>query len=146
MFKFHHADIYNKEYNPNGKQLASEYRFPFADTSFDFVFLTSVVTHMLPNDTAQYLKETLAGSKQPGGRCLITWFLLNDESTKLIASQASQIAFVHETDGCLVKNREIPELAVAYPELTVRNWYQQHALTIAEPIEVRRMVRAPTWF
>lgn len=133
-FKFQHADIYNKEYNPNGTQSASEYRFPFADASFDFAFMTSVVTHMLPQDIQQYLKETSRVLK-PGGRCLITWFLLNEESKMLIASQMSQIEFVHELDGCWVKNPAVPEMAVAYPEPVVRNWYQQFGLTIAEPVK-----------
>lgn len=133
-FKFHYADIYNKEYNPDGKQLASKYRFPFADASFDFVFLTSVVTHMLPQDTQHYLEETSRVLK-PGGRCLITWFLLNDESRSMIDRHASQIAFVHELPGCWVKNPAVPELAVAYPESAVRSWYQQCMLTIAEPVK-----------
>ena len=42
--------IYNKKYNPAGKCKWSEYGFSFETQSFDSVFLTSVFTHMLPQD------------------------------------------------------------------------------------------------
>ena len=41
----------------------------------DVAFLTSVFTHMLPEDVEHYLDE-LARVLKPGGRTLITWFLL----------------------------------------------------------------------
>jgi SAM-dependent methyltransferase len=49
-FHFQFIDVYNIHYNPRGKQRASDYRFPFAEGSFDFVTLGSVFTHMLPRD------------------------------------------------------------------------------------------------
>ena len=49
-FTFQNADIFNKWYNPGGAFAASEYRFPYDDESFDFIFLTSVFTHMLAPD------------------------------------------------------------------------------------------------
>jgi len=56
-FNFHHADIYNKQYNPNGKLRATDFRFPFPDDSYDFVFLTSVFTHILVDDVEHYTDE-----------------------------------------------------------------------------------------
>src|SRR5688572_22585232 len=44
-FRFRHADVYNEHYNARGRFTASEYKFPYADDSFDFVFLASVFTH-----------------------------------------------------------------------------------------------------
>ena len=38
-FEFHHQDIFNGGYNPEGTTLASEYRFPFGDGSFDAIVL-----------------------------------------------------------------------------------------------------------
>jgi SAM-dependent methyltransferase len=49
-FHFQHSDVYNSHYNPTGKVRAQNFRFPFNEESFDFVFLTSVFTHMLPSD------------------------------------------------------------------------------------------------
>lgn len=49
-FNFQVADIYNAEYNPKVKYKAYEYKFPYKNESFDFVFLISVFTHMFPQD------------------------------------------------------------------------------------------------
>ena len=46
---------------------ASEYTFPYEDGEFDVVVLTSVFTHMLPDDVAHYLDE-IARVLKPGGR------------------------------------------------------------------------------
>src|SRR5205085_1450520 len=47
-FRFQVADVFNTTYNPGGSVPPHRYRLPFDDRSFDFVFLTSVFTHMLP--------------------------------------------------------------------------------------------------
>jgi SAM-dependent methyltransferase len=132
-FRFHHADLYNKEYNPAGRLAASEYRFPFADSSFDFVFLTSVFTHMLSKEVGNYLSE-IARVLRPGGRCLVTYFLLNQESRKLIGEGASIHDFRHELPGCFAKRSDVPEAAVAYDEDVVREAFGRRGLLIAEPI------------
>lgn len=132
-FHFHFTDIYNKAYNPAGKFQASEYRFPFEDASFDFVFLTSVFTHMLPPDMENYLSEVTRVLKR-GGRCLITYFLLTPDSLKLIERKASIIPFDHEMQGAMLANRDIPEEAVAFDESRIRELYRKYELRISEPI------------
>src|SRR5687768_6601621 len=82
-FEFFVADIYNKEYNPGGKQKASEYSFPFPDASFDFVFLTSVFTHMLADDVDRYTAE-IGRVLRHGGRCYCTAYLINDAARQSI--------------------------------------------------------------
>src|SRR5206468_983780 len=72
-FRFHHADVYNSVYNPSARRRPRAYRFPFADATFDFAFLTSVFTHLLPHDAAHYLSE-LARVLRPGGRLFATFF------------------------------------------------------------------------
>src|SRR5262249_54735757 len=57
QFRFQHADVYNRTYNPAARCQASDYRFPYADNSFDFAFLSSVFTHMLPGDLRTYVGE-----------------------------------------------------------------------------------------
>src|SRR5215469_3416700 len=56
-FRFTLADIYNGLYNPGGGYRAGDYVFPYPDASFDFVFLFSVFTHMLPADMENYLRQ-----------------------------------------------------------------------------------------
>ena len=82
LFTFVHADLYNKRYNPDGKLHANSYTFPFADRTFDFVFLTSVFTHLLPADATHYLQE-IARLLAPQGNALLTFFLLNDRQARI---------------------------------------------------------------
>jgi ubiquinone/menaquinone biosynthesis C-methylase UbiE len=132
-FRFHLVDVFNKTYNPKGKYTANEYKFPFEDRSFDVVFLTSVFTHMLTADLQQYLSEIVRVLK-PGGRTLITYFLLNEESRRLLDAGKGSLAFKYDVGGCLSTNREAPEAAVAYEESFVRSLYQKYGLKITEPI------------
>jgi SAM-dependent methyltransferase len=132
-FHFHVSDIYNKFYNPAGKCKASEYRFPVDASSFDFVLLYSVFTHMLPEDVENYLSE-VARVLRPGGRCFITYFLLNAQSLELIDAGLSDIRFKYDLPGCLVANADVPESAVAYDESAILSRYQKHDLSLLEPI------------
>lgn len=112
-FRFHHADLYNRAYNPAGASAAADYRFPFDDASFDLVLLTSVFTHMLADDTRHYLGE-IQRLLAPGGRVLMTAFLLDEGSREAIEAGRADFAFGHERDGCRVERADVPEAAVAY--------------------------------
>lgn len=132
-FRFRVADIKNKEYNPGGRFAASGYEFPYADSSFDFVLLTSVFTHLLPDEVENYLSE-IKRVLAPGGRCLASFFLLNEDSLDSIRSGTSTIDFRHDFGGYRIKDRETPEAAIAYPEDYVRNLYAERDLAIVEPV------------
>lgn len=135
-FDFQVADIYNEAYNPGGKYKANEYRFPFDDRSFDFVFLTSVFTHLLPADAAHYLAE-IGRVLRPGGRVLGTWFVLNPESTQLMASspRALNLAHPYGSDGdAQTVDKDIPESAIGFSEASLRRMHQAAGLQVATPI------------
>jgi len=132
-FRFHFADIYNKAYNPDGKCKATEYHLPFETSSFDFVFLTSVFTHMLPQDMEHYLSEVVR-VLEPGKRCLITYFLINPAARKLIDEGFSHYSFKYELLGCRVESADTPEAVVAYNESAVRALYAKCGLNITEPV------------
>jgi SAM-dependent methyltransferase len=132
-FHFQCADIYNYGYNPVGKYPAEEYRFPYNNESFDFVFLTSVFTHMLPLAVENYFSEINRVLK-PGGRCLITYFLLNQESIKSINAQSSTIDFKHKVEGYRIKDPDVPEAAVAYDENYIQGIYEKNDLQITPPV------------
>jgi len=121
-FHFQWMDVYNQMYNPTGKTPAAEYRFPFESGSFTFVMLGSVFTHMIPKEIEQYLSE-IHRVLRPGGRCLISYFLLNSESLQLIAAGKNKQPLEHRYGDCLVENAGIPELAIAHPEPWVRQRY-----------------------
>jgi ubiquinone/menaquinone biosynthesis C-methylase UbiE len=132
-FRFQLADIKNKEYNPEGRSRASEFRFPHEKHTFDFVCLTSVFTHLLPEEVENYLGE-ISRVLKPGGTCLITWFLLNPESERLMKSQATTLNFRHSMGVCKTINVAIPEEALAYQEEYVRGLYTKQQLRLTIPI------------
>jgi ubiquinone/menaquinone biosynthesis C-methylase UbiE len=86
-----------------------------------------------------YLREITRVLK-PGGRCLITYFLLNEASLKLIEERASTINFKGELDGCRVDKMEVPEAAIAYEENKIRELYEKYKMSILQP------VRYGTWW
>lgn len=128
-FKFQQIDVYNQHYNPTGTHLPSAYKFPFEDNAFDFVMLGSVFTHMLPDDMLNYLGEVHRVLKK-GGRCLITYFLLNEESLSLMGSKASTLNFKYSGDRYRTTSEPLPELAIALDEEWVRQRYKDVGLTI----------------
>ncbi len=133
-FHFQRVDVYNSFYNPTGTIQPQNYRFPFADNSFDFIFLTSIFTHLLPAAMANYLAE-VARTLKPGGRCFITYFLRNPEVIALMASGHSKFRFDHAiADHSWVADAHNPEAAVAYAEDYVRQLYQRNSLELLEPI------------
>lgn len=73
-FRFTHADIYNSHYNRSGVAAAT-YRFPYADSSFDFAFATSVFTHLDIDGARNYLREAHRVLR-PGGTLLATFFFV----------------------------------------------------------------------
>jgi ubiquinone/menaquinone biosynthesis C-methylase UbiE len=132
-FHFFYCDIYNECYNVLSKNLAVDYQFPFRDEYFDFVFLTSVFTHMLPSAMANYLGE-ISRVLKTGATCFITFFLLNKESSGLIRSGDSTLDFRYEVDGCLTTHKDNPEAAIAYEEGFIERLYSKYGLRISQPI------------
>ena len=90
-------------------------------------------THILPSALERYLAET-ARVLMPGGRCLATFFLLNDESLEKIGSGESRIDFRHDMDGFRTSDARTPESAIAYPEERIRMLLEKHGLAVNEPI------------
>jgi SAM-dependent methyltransferase len=119
-FHFHHADIYNKFYNPLGEQQALKYRFPFGDETFDFVFLVSVFTHMLPEDMEHYLSE-VARVTVKNEKCICTFWLIDAE----LGSPYHEYSEV-----CKIYSKEYPEHGVLYIAEYVRDLYKRCGLRI----------------
>jgi SAM-dependent methyltransferase len=131
-FHFQVADLYNRRYNPSGAQKAIDYRFPYEDDRFDFVILTSVLTHLLEDEAEHYLAET-ARVLKPGGRSLATFFLLDEESRELIAAGRSGLEFLEPEGHVSVLSDDMPEEAVAYDEGWVYERVATHGLRVLEP-------------
>jgi SAM-dependent methyltransferase len=112
-FHFHVADVHSRRFNPSGALSAADYRFPYADGSFDFVIGVSVFTHLLEGEARHYIDEIgrVLGS---GGRLLATFFLLTDASRALIAEGVAGLPFLEAHERVAVLSDAVPEEAVAY--------------------------------
>jgi SAM-dependent methyltransferase len=132
-FRFHRADLASGAYNPSGLADASEYCFPFADGSFDFILLASVFTHLEPEVLEQYLHE-IARMLVPGGTCVASYFLLNDTTTPGVEAGRSFISFgvPHASGVCRLHDAARPESAVAFNEDFVRSLHDRAGLSIGD--------------
>lgn len=128
-FAFRKVDVYNKHYNPKGIYKASEFRFPYDDDSFDFLFLTSVFTHMFGPDLRHYLDE-FRRVLRPGGRCLTTCFLLNDESRSLIRDKKSTFNLAHPVGDGYTSNPKDPEDAIGFDEGDMLAWLEERGFVL----------------
>jgi SAM-dependent methyltransferase len=114
-FRFQHVDVHNSVYNRNGSLDPESFAFPYPDSTFDLVFLTSVFTHMLPPEVRHYMDEIRRVLK-PTGRSLMTFFLLNPEAIAAIEAGRTRRTFEHEGEGYRYDLQGRPEAAVAYRE------------------------------
>lgn len=121
-FRFDVADLRNARYNPAGRERAATFRFPYPDASFDVAVMTSVLTHLVEPEAANYLAEARRVLR-PGGRLLATFFLLDGDSRAALAAGRAAIAFREPDAMVAVADPEIPEEAVAYDE----RWVREHA-------------------
>jgi SAM-dependent methyltransferase len=123
-------------YNPDGGRAAADYSFPYASATFDMVMLKSVFTHMMPADLSRYMSE-VGRVLKPGGRSVISYFLLNDESRRYIARGADKMGLVHELEGdrlCRIANLEVPEAVVAHDEARIRGMYADAGMSLSEVV------------
>ncbi len=132
-FRFQLADVYNAHYNPGGASRAADFRFPFEDEQFDFVFLGSVFTHMVPEEVENYIGE-IARVLRPGGRVLATFFVIDDEAEDGIASGRAVYDFAVRCAGHRVVDADDPEYAVAYAQDDVLAALARHGLELVPPV------------
>jgi SAM-dependent methyltransferase len=123
-FQFTLADVYNSEYHPKGRFKASEYNLPFADETFDIAVLVSVFTHMLPADMENYIAE-ISRVLKPNGRCFATYFLINEESRRLMSSGAGSLILTNDLGVYWTVSTRNPELGVGYDETYVRKLFDK---------------------
>jgi SAM-dependent methyltransferase len=129
-FNFRHANILNGTYNPQGTIEPTEFTFPYGDSEFDFIYLTSIFTHMLPAHVQHYFAE-ISRTLKPGGRWLATWFILDDEALVSISEARSAYDFSHDRGGYRVVNPERLEDAIAYPEAYVLGLYERFRFDVS---------------
>ena len=132
-FQFAHIDVRNLAFNPEAKHDAETYRFPYDDRSFDLILLKSVFTHMRPAEVDNYLRE-VARLLKSDGRCLATFFLLNQEQATLAREGRNALPFRYGNGVWRYRYEHSPESAVAYDEGYVLELLEKHGLALKAPI------------
>ena len=133
-FRFQLANVYSPGYHPRGLYEAAEYVFPYADNSFDFVFLTSVFTHMRPAEVANYVRE-IGRVLKVGGKCVSTFFLRTPETQAMTDAGRADLKFVHRRDGYWIAFPDVAdEEAICFDESDVLALYNECGLALAGPI------------
>jgi SAM-dependent methyltransferase len=97
-FRFHHLDCIHPIYNPNGTTAPMSSHLPFDDHDFDFIFLTSVITHLSLPEVGFYAAE-IARLLAPGGRALVTAFLMNAPARAALANGGGRLPFAADGGG-----------------------------------------------
>jgi SAM-dependent methyltransferase len=132
-FRFHHVNIASNAYNAHGHLAASTFRFPFPDNAFDFVFLGSVFTHLLPEAVEQYVSE-IGRVLAPGGVCVASYFLVNAETRVGVEANTTFMPFSvrHPSGLCFLHDALKPEAAVALEETFVTQAHERAGLRIRD--------------
>ena len=120
-FHFQYVDIHNPYYNRKGKIQSHQFVFPYADKSFDFIFATSVFTHMTNKEIVQYLKE-IKRTLKPSGTFFLTFFALDKTAQKNIQRGESQCDLRYtEDDIAFYSHKSMKEAEIGYQE----NWLRE---------------------
>lgn len=115
-FHFHHLDARHHLYNPAGALTDPDVDLPFPDGDFDFVFLTSVLTHLRVEETIAYVRE-IGRLLRPGGRCFLSLFLMTEGARAALREEQSRLSFDPAAEGPeYLADSENPGAAVAYDE------------------------------
>ena len=112
-FRFTHVDLRNDLYNLSTEAEAAHFRFPYPDNSFDRVLLTSVFTHMMPDDMCNYLHE-IHRVLRPGGVCLATYFVLDIDAERRMEAGQTYFNFRHDFIHYRLLDANVREADVAF--------------------------------
>lgn len=118
-FSFHHLDIHNGAYNPNGAIPEVQAVFPCPDGSVDLAFATSVFTH-LPRGAVRRYFEEIARVMAHKGRALVTMFLIDDAVKRAAAEGRTAVPLRPAEPGVMVIDPQWPETGIAYDQGLVR--------------------------
>jgi SAM-dependent methyltransferase len=125
-FKFTHIDLENDLYNLTTSNRAKDFVFPYENNRFDLVILTSVFTHMMPEDVENYIEQISRVLKR-GGRCIMTFFLLTDDIVHGMDSN-NGLVFNYKYGHYSLLDKNVKEANVAFDEKYILDIFSQNKL------------------
>ncbi len=111
-FHFSFADVRSGHRNPESLVAASTFHFPFDDNTIDLAIVSSVFTHMVPDEIEHYVAQVFRVLKA-NGRCFISVFLFDSEAETAVATGSTIFDFRHPIGPCLTFDRERPDEGLA---------------------------------
>lgn len=127
-FHFEFVDIYNKYYNKKGQIKSSEFVFPYADNFFDFIFATSVFTHMLTADVEHYLQE-ISRVLKPGGTAFLTFFVLDSENEANIQNGSARCKLIYKYDeNAFYSHKDVMEAEIGFKKDWIIEKFQKYRI------------------
>lgn len=127
-FNFIHIDLKNELYNLETEKRAKDFVFPYKNDEFNFAFLTSVFTHMMPEDMDSYLKQIHRVLKS-GGVCFATFFIMNEENERLM-NTIDGLRFDHKFENYYLHNPEVKEANIAFDEQYLDQLFSETGFTV----------------
>jgi len=109
-FSFHRSNHVSRAYNVAGK-VEDSYVLPIDNESIDFVFSTSLFTHLLEPEMVNYYKESFRVLK-PGGSMAMYCFSMDHPPPTF----GDRHTFRFRIGNSHVESMAVPEAAVAYEE------------------------------
>ena len=131
-FRFIHADLSNSHYNRPDASSAAQYVFPVESDKFDFIWSTSLFTHMQIDEIDNYLGE-MARVAKPGAMIWNTYFILDEINESLArAGVPGWGSLRFPTEGGLYMTENDPDHVVAYYLDRLRGLHDKHGLDIVQ--------------
>ncbi len=131
-FRFQYVPLENDLYRNDG-QNAAQFTFPYPDGAFDFVILTSVFTHMLPDEVVRYLSE-IQRVMCDSGVCVATFFILNEETRQILKSKAD-FHFPFDYGHYALMDDQVKAANVAFDTTFLEKTIAQNGLKIEKKID-----------
>lgn len=117
-FTFHHQNIKEGWFNPEGVLSVEDVRLPVGDAEIDAIILQSVFTHLNRAHIEHYLREFMRALR-PGGKIYATFFVLDDEIQARLTPQ-SYLQFAHKLPtGEYCQDIKNPTIAYGYTEAVI---------------------------
>jgi SAM-dependent methyltransferase len=126
-FRFCRVDVAHELYNPGGSIAGDKIALPFGNAKFDFIFMTSVVTHLPANEIAAYAREVMR-LLAPGGRLFLTAFLV--DSADLTRPNARPRFLKGEASGTWIADPAAPLGAIGFDNGIVQDILKDAGLEI----------------
>jgi ubiquinone/menaquinone biosynthesis C-methylase UbiE len=131
-FRFIHANLFSKWYNPEGTETAETYRFPFPDNSFDVIWSSSLFTHMLMPAVEHYITEMVRVCR-PGGYIWNTYLLLDEISEPLVLGpRGDGRRMMHKVEGGRVGYLDKPEHVVGLDKDRILEAHRRNGFEIVD--------------